>query len=67
MHVIVTAEALTKRCSVTARHQADRVAGWKVVEAIAGLAAVLTAEAAEGAAWRWLTVHPVAGESARGC
>ena len=49
VHVIVTAEALDEEMRLRiARHQADRPAGWKVVEAPRGLAAALTAEAAEG-------------------
>ena len=49
VRVIVTAEALDEEMSARiARHQADRPAGWGVVEAPRGLAAALAAEAAEG-------------------
>ena len=49
VHVIVTAEALDEEMSARiARHQADRPAGWGVVEAPRGLAAALADEAVEG-------------------
>ena len=47
VHVIVTAEALDEEMAARiARHQADRPAGWTVVEAPRRLAAALIAEAA---------------------
>lgn len=47
VHVIVTAEALDEEMSARiARHQADRPAGWTVLEAPRALAAVLEATAA---------------------
>jgi len=47
VQVIVTAEALDAEMAARiARHQADRPAGWTVVEAPVGLAAALTAAAA---------------------
>ncbi|MBP8134473.1 MAG: bifunctional adenosylcobinamide kinase/adenosylcobinamide-phosphate guanylyltransferase [Zoogloea sp.] len=47
VHVIVTAEALDEEMAARiAHHQADRPAGWMVVEAPTRLAAALAAEAA---------------------
>ena len=49
VHVIVTAEALDAEMAARiARHQADRPAGWTVVEAPRALAAALKASAAPG-------------------